>query len=75
MSLALSVPILNKKSHRTRAVETFKLWPKFPQLVSDEIFLFKIGTLRAKGIRKNALILYVGGSSPATPTLREIRVR
>ena len=29
MSLALSVPIFNKKSHWTRAVETFKLWPNF----------------------------------------------
>ena len=26
MPLALSVPTLNKKYHRTRAVETFKLW-------------------------------------------------
>ena len=25
--LALSVSIFNKKSHRTRAVETFKIWP------------------------------------------------
>ena len=29
MSLALSVPIFNKKSHWTRAVETFKLWSNF----------------------------------------------
>ena len=29
MSLALSVPIFNKKSHRTQAVETFEVWPNF----------------------------------------------
>ena len=38
-------------------------------------FLLKVGTLRAKGIRKNALILFVGGSAPAPPTRLEIRVR
>ena len=29
MSLALSVPIFNKKSHRTQAVETFEVLPNF----------------------------------------------
>ena len=62
MSLALSAPIFNKKSNRTRAVETIKLWPNF---------LLKIGTLRAKGKRKPALILYVGGSAPAPLTLHQ----
>ena len=38
-------------------------------------FLLKVGTLRAKGIRKNALILFVGGSAPTPPTRLEIRVR
>ena len=52
MSLALSVPIFNKKSHWTRAVETFKLWPNFETFHRScpIIFLLKIGTIRAKGI-------------------------
>ena len=29
MPLALSVPIFNKKSYQTRAMETFKIWPNF----------------------------------------------
>ena len=39
-----------------------------PQLLSDEIFLLKIGTLRTKGIRKNVPFLEVGGSAPVRPT-------
>ena len=35
MPLALSVPIFNKKSDRTRAVETFKIWPKFESFQSS----------------------------------------
>ena len=35
MSLALGVRIFNKKSHRTRNVETFKLWSNFESFHSS----------------------------------------
>ena len=76
MSLALSEPIFNKKSHRTRAVETFKLWSNFESFHSScpMRLLLKIGTLRAKDIRKIVLFLYVGAFTPFTATQLAIRV-
>ena len=68
MCLALNVPIFNKKSLPTRAVKTFKnltkVW-KFPQLVSNEIFcwklevsLLKTGSGTAKDISKKKRSLF-----------------
>ena len=42
--------------------------------MSNEIFLLKIGILRAKDIRNIVLILYVGAFAPFPPTELEIRV-
>ena len=63
MALALRIPIFNKKSHPTQAVERLKnsivvkllQWEVYevPQFVSDHFFLLKIGVLRAKGITKS----------------------
>ena len=76
MSLAHSVQIFNKKSHRTRAGETFKIWPKFESFHSlcPMIFLLKFDTLRAKDIRKIVLILYIGGFTPFPSTQLAIMV-
>ena len=50
MSLALSVPIFNKKYPRKRAVETFKFWPKYESFHSScpMRILMIIGKVRAK---------------------------
>ena len=38
--LALSLPFFTKKSHRTPAVETFKIWPKFESFHSSSPMRF-----------------------------------
>ena len=55
MPFALSVPILNKKSHRTRVVETFKIWPKFESFHSPCPMRFFVQNWHTKsqGHKKN----------------------
>ena len=63
MALALRIPIFNKKSHPTQAVERLKntivvklqQWEvcEVPPVHVRSYFLLKIGVLRAKGITKS----------------------
>ena len=66
MPLAFSVSIFNKKISSDTSCGNFQTLTKFwkiPQLTYAQWdFLLKIVTLRVKGIRKNALILYVAGN-------------
>ena len=67
MSLVLSVPTFSKKYHRTRNMETFKLWPNFESFHSScpmGYFVENRHTM-IQGHQKNALILYVGVASLA----------
>ena len=82
MPLTLSVPIFNKKSHWTQPEECLKFRNYLPyspysifETYHSSCLLLKIGSLRAKGIKKSSfIILKVGGSAPAPPTQLRIRV-
>ena len=68
--------LIYKKSHRTRAVETFKIWPNFESFHSSYPMKFFIENWHTKsqGHKKIVLILYEGAFTPFPPTQLEIRI-
>ena len=82
MPLALSIPICNKKSHPTRAVECHKLFIEVTLLHMENLrhstalvgcdFLLQIGILSAKGITKNVANLEVCSPTPDPSTTLSI---
>ena len=53
MPLDLSVSIFNKKPHRTRAVETFKIWPNFESFHSPMNFFVENWHIKSQRHKKS----------------------